>query len=410
MRRRSTWLPLALSALAHAAALVWLGAEARRDAGRPATLEPRPPGELATSETSRPEPETLEIEILHDDAVTNPAPAATLEMPAPAGAAATQPRDADAARHAQGRVTTAPAGTGADVGVPTPPGGDQTFPGERPRRHALPDPRSVARSVVPDLGAPRRSPLELPKIGSPRKPRSEIQPDGTGEYGADDLTFHAHIGRDGRVGFNDKPNLHGHAHLPTGGAVKDHLERWYQDPVAVSEEDQRAVETHTVTLLSGGFDVTDWAIRKAGGDPYYARKKKFLDRTRAERMQMAANSQRENLRDAVAFLRGRLDKVWRDGRMTAAERRAILFALWDECAEDGSDEVVAAATAARATIEAFIRRRLPAASGDAFTDRELAALNRDRQSRLPFTPYRRPTENRKPRGSAPRVEQPPDAP
>ena len=409
MRRRSTWLPLALSALAHAAALLWLGGEARREPARTTSHAPRP-GELApTPVPSRPAP--IEVELLHGD--TLPSTTASVDaVDQPSAPALPVARRRQRRRAAAARVTTVPpgAGLGVDIGAPAPPGGDQRRPGDRTRRPGLPDPRAVARTVVPELGAPTRSPLELPQIGAPRAPRSEIQPDGTGEYGADDLTFHAHIKRDGRVAFTDKPNLHAHVHLPTGGAVKDLLERWYKDPAGVAEADPRAVETHTVTLLSGGFDVTNWAMRHAGADPYYARKKKFLDRTRGERMQMAANAQRENLRDAVAFLRGRLDKVWRDPTLTAAERRALLFALWDECAEEGSDQVVAAAEAARATIEAFIRRKLPAGSGDGFTDRELALLNQGRQSQRPFSPYRGPTENRKPRDSGPRVDQPPPAP
>lgn len=409
MRRRSTWLPLALSALAHAAVLLWLGVEARRQPVPPSRPAAPPPGELAPA----PPPATIEVELLHGD--TPPPTAAAVDAidrptaPDQPIVRRRRPRGATAAR-----VTTVPpsAGTGVDVevGAPPPPGGDQGGSGDRTRPQRLPDPRAVARTVVPDLGAPARSPLELPQIGTPRKPRSEIQPDGTGEYGADDLTFHAHVGRDGRVAFKDKPNLHAHLHLPSGSAVKDHLEQWYKDPAGVSEADQRAVETHTVTLLSGGFDLTDWAVRQAGGDPYYARKKNFLDRTRRERMQMAASAQRENLRDAVAFLRGRLNKIWRDRTLTTAERRAILFALWDECAEEGSDQVVAAAEAARATIEAFIRRKLPAGSDDGFSEGELALLNKSRQSHRPFTPYRGSTENRKPRDSDPRVDQPPTAP
>ncbi len=46
-----------------------------------------------------------------------------------------------------------------------------------------------------------------------------------------------------------------------------------------------------------------------------------------------------------------------------------------------------AARAARATVIAFIRRRLPAGSDDAISDDELAASNATRVSREPFAPY-----------------------
>jgi hypothetical protein len=129
-------------------------------------------------------------------------------------------------------------------------------------------------------------------------------------------------------------------------------------------------------------------MRAAGQDPYAARKLAFLDRTREERMRLAAAENTANLRDALAGKAAELERIWRAPGDPAAQRR-LLFTLWDECAETGSGEVVAAARAVRATVVAFIRRRLPRGSTAGYGDEELAALNARRTSRERFDPYRR---------------------
>jgi hypothetical protein len=49
--------------------------------------------------------------------------------------------------------------------------------------------------------------------------------------------------------------------------------------------------------------------------------------------------------------------------------------------------VVAAGRGARARVLAFIRRHLPAGSPDAFTETEIAELERHKQSSAAFVPY-----------------------
>jgi hypothetical protein len=83
-----------------------------------------------------------------------------------------------------------------------------------------------------------------------------------------------------------------------------------------------------------------------------------------------------------------LDAVWAEARWPAAQRRRVIFELWDECSEDGAEELVRASQAVRATIEAFVRKRLPRGSADAFTDDELDAINAGRGDRPRFRPYR----------------------
>src|SRR5205085_12557396 len=97
---------------------------------------------------------------------------------------------------------------------------------------------------------------------------------------------------------------------------------------------------------------------------------------------------------ALARLPGELEALWRRPDLTAAERRATLFQLWDDLLEgpgaSGEEEEAQAARRARTELLRFIRRALPASSPEAFTSAELARLNARRRSRESFDPYRAP--------------------
>jgi len=253
------------------------------------------------------------------------------------------------------------------------------------RRPGVP---ALDRLGIPDEGPPPApGPLEPPRPRTPPRIRSEMVPDGGGGRRVDQGVFVARVGRDGHVSFRDRRNLRARIALPSRRDIGEHLERWAKDPYGVAAEDERAVDTHTVTLLSGSFDLTDWAMRHAGMDPYQHRKLSLLDRTRDERAGMAASAEREDLRDSVAILPRQLAAIWKQP-WPAAVRRRVLFERWDECAEHGTTQVMAGARQARATIVAFIRHHLPAGSGDAYPAAELQALNSRRSSRQRFDPYR----------------------
>jgi hypothetical protein len=180
-----------------------------------------------------------------------------------------------------------------------------------------------------------------------------MAPAGNGEYLEDRARFTARVERDGRIRFRDKGNVQ----------------------------------------LEGGlglsFDVTDAVMRAIGQDPYQSEKLRIMDRTRETRAGMARVDREDRLRTALRKLPAELERVWSHGLWTPAQRRRALFALWDEAAEDGDPDLVRAGDEARATVLAFIARRLPEGSPDAFTAEELAALNRVRRSRRPFAPYGR---------------------
>ena len=138
--------------------------------------------------------------------------------------------------------------------------------------------------------------------------------------------------------------------------------------------------------LSGGFDITDLAMRGHHQDPYRYEKEKFMDTTSKLRAELTAKARKERLESSLAALPAHLEQVWSDGSHSARERRGVLYAMWREAA-GSDDEVGAAGRKARATIEAFIRERLPAGSENAFTDDELHRYNA-RAGAIKFEPYR----------------------
>ena len=138
--------------------------------------------------------------------------------------------------------------------------------------------------------------------------------------------------------------------------------------------------------LSGGFDITDLAMKGHHQDPYRYEKEKFMDNTSKLRAELTAKARKDRLESALAALPAHLEQVWSDGNHSARERRGVLYAMWREAA-GSDDEVGAAGRKARAAIEAFIRQRLPAGSEDAFTDDELRRYNA-RAGAIKFEPYR----------------------
>lgn len=138
------------------------------------------------------------------------------------------------------------------------------------------------------------------------------------------------------------------------------------------------------------FDVTDGLMRSADEDPYLMQKLRIMDATREERMAVRRHHDRVVMRRALDDLPVYLEAVWQQTAWSPAIRRRLLFALWDEAAEEGSELLVAGGAEARATIERFIARRIPPGHRHAFTARELAELNRIRTSRHAFDPYPAP--------------------
>ena len=134
------------------------------------------------------------------------------------------------------------------------------------------------------------------------------------------------------------------------------------------------------------FDVYDAMMRKQGMDPYASYKKKVLDETREQRFEMGQKYRTEQLAQSRQLMQRNLERLLASTTDKAKIKQG-LFELWDDCAETGSDELVAGGAAARAQLIGYIRAKLPRDSADAYTGEELARFNKQRKSRLEFAPY-----------------------
>ena len=133
----------------------------------------------------------------------------------------------------------------------------------------------------------------------------------------------------------------------------------------------------TGVIGSVSFDPTAALLRAQGQDPYEAERSCFLDDTRALRADLREKHELLQLAD----LRRALEHAWLDDPRPAVERRAFVFAIWDECREEG------VGVRARQLVESFVRQHLPKDSPDAYGVDELVALNAHRASKDEFKPY-----------------------
>ncbi len=154
--------------------------------------------------------------------------------------------------------------------------------------------------------------------------------------------------------------------------------------------------------------LSDWLTRR--GEDRRARAALEADGlSESQRVMTAIATAAEHTERQLAALDDELAELWADTSTPASERRRVLFERWDECEEgvisSGPLRVTTAVEApdalrgqagarARLAIEAFVRMRLPAGSGDAFGSKELHGFNARRKSVQPFAPYRSETSVR----------------
>lgn len=208
----------------------------------------------------------------------------------------------------------------------------------------LKNPRWVANATADEVNAARFAKVAMRDELNNR----ELQPDGAGRK-SEHKQFRVKVAADGSANIYDKPNI------------------------------QRKG-------LGATFDVTDALMRSQGMDPYAAYKMKILDETREERVAMGKQHRTQELAQSKQHVQKNLERLWSMTTDVEARKRG-LFELWDECAETGSDELVAGGRSAREYIVGFIRSKYPAGSVGAYTVAELAKLNRQRRSRSEFAPY-----------------------
>jgi hypothetical protein len=218
--------------------------------------------------------------------------------------------------------------------------------GHLPAHHAVPPGPELFRTPLPGLPPPsRNAPVEA-----------------TLGFQLIATTFTTRVGPDGSIDFGE-----GRAGFWAGG-----------DPVA-----------GLVALIQ--FDGDAWA----GNDPYLPEKLKVMEATRAERWEMRRAHDVMVMQRALDDLPRYLDAVWSRPGWSASTRRELLFALWDEAAEDGNELLRQGGAEARRIIEQYVAWRLPPGSRHAFGGAELARLNRARQSRQAFAPYDRKAPERR---------------
>jgi hypothetical protein len=143
-------------------------------------------------------------------------------------------------------------------------------------------------------------------------------------------------------------------------------------------------------FVTGKPDFNDQLLRAAGDDPYAYAKKQYREDTFEDRLCLAEKAALGRKQQGLFQLKERLERLLQQPGLSQAQRRELVFEMWDECSDGAPDRDKAEldlGAAARATILAFIRRAFPADSPNAYASSELAALNRRRASRLAFDPY-----------------------
>lgn len=142
--------------------------------------------------------------------------------------------------------------------------------------------------------------------------------------------------------------------------------------------------------FGGSFDLGDILTNLfgsgAGLGPYANDKLELLHETFAQRAHLREEHNELTMDRAFNALPDYLSAVWDEPSWDMPTKRRILFALWDECAEEGNELTRMGGEAARQSIAAFIQRKLPADSAAGYSRAELSALNQIRSSRVAFAP------------------------
>lgn len=301
------------------------------------------------------------------------------------------------------------------VEVVPPPSREPTGPEPLPD---LPSPREAAqRMAVTEPPEPSREERlgarvdallreSLPPRDDDRSPMPELRPDGEGNLIHEDGALYAKISPDGSVTFGRRRGV-SVDELHRGGKSPDPIEQEIRDlhttlpgvPLTVFKApagdcggggcDDAAGLGLTIRPNS---DLNDLVLRAKGEDPLAAKKRRFLRLTEELRDQLATRYEEANQRRAKVHASRNLERLWSDADLDFAAKRRLLFELWEECEEatgpGGEDPAVAdAGQEARDHIVAFIRRRLPPGSPEAYTPAELRRLNATRTSRQAFAPY-----------------------
>jgi hypothetical protein len=313
-----------------------------------------------------PRPETVAITFEMSESTTAPpAPAPALaETPSRVGALplASPPRAKGAVVHGDAAKTMTEA---AEVPVPTDNGVLQASGAPSDGQSAGHSDRlSTFRPAHPDLNGP----MKFPAIGEKRDPlapptaKSGTQPRELPKViqGGGGVT--ASVAEDGSIRFHD----------PKG--------------VGIDHSPFQTVGSGVGVGVSGSFDLTDRVMKYAGQDAYASTKRKMADDTREQRLCMARRYKGERQKQELFTLSTKVRRIAARADLPAAQRRELVFAIWDECLEE-SNATTDYGAMARATIMSIAREAFPAGSDVAYQPADLLAFNGRRSSRQAFAPY-----------------------
>jgi hypothetical protein len=158
------------------------------------------------------------------------------------------------------------------------------------------------------------------------------------------------------------------------------------DGIAMNSQHFQQVGQGAGVGMSFRLDVTDQVMKLAGQDPYSSTKRTLANETREQRLCMAKRYRGERQKQELFALSTKVRHIAARVDLSAAQRRELIFAIWDECSEE-SDLTTDYGAMARATILSIIREAFPMGSDKAYQPAELLALNERRSSRQRFAPY-----------------------
>jgi hypothetical protein len=235
--------------------------------------------------------------------------------------------------------------------------------------------------------------------------RSGLIDDAAGGRGRiDDSVTTVEVDRDGTAHFHDKGDAEAHANLDKATVQRaaheeaNYIAAWAEatDPKTANNHEhdvEASCDDHSlfmcnykyprqnadgVSLLGGKLDLTSYLMRKAGIDPNASKKLKLLDDTRGERAERGAQYRSQQFARSGEIMEANLQRLWASTQ-DADERRAVLFALWDEC-DEGDGESGESGERARAMVIGWIRSHI------AYTAAQVKALNARRTSKQTFAP------------------------
>ena len=257
-------------------------------------------------------------------------------------------RAADDRRAASSSLALTPraAASALDVAVP-PDRGRLCNPRARTAGEHCEDELSLppAQGVQDELNRSLRAAAQVHDYLAKREPPA-LKRASDGSYSFSGLVFQARIEPDGHVNFSDEP----------------------------------VVRTGPIPI-AGRFDIGD-AVEKylLGKEIYSAEKHWFLDQTAELRERLSRAARASERSQAKREVERELERIL-GGAQSPSQKRAAVFALWEDCGDDADSAAV------RRVVEAFIRARMPQDSPLGYSASELQERNRTRPTSFRFDPY-----------------------